>query len=112
MVPTSYIEPPEPATYLYPQGLEEVANAFVEKGFENTYVLAGGYLGAAVRCPRILSNPPPLALSQHALDQHMGSMRLTGASPSGRLNTAGSTRTQETSLSGFGAGRTQPGKWK
>jgi hypothetical protein len=95
-----------------------VANAFVEKGFENTYVLTGGYHGAAVRCPRVLSNLPPLALSQQALNEHMGSMRLTGRAPSagGRLNTAGSTRTQETSLSGFGSSSRQrpaeTGKWK
>eukprot|EP00316_Scyphosphaera_apsteinii_P009521 CAMPEP_0119333984 /NCGR_PEP_ID=MMETSP1333-20130426/86392_1 /TAXON_ID=418940 /ORGANISM="Scyphosphaera apsteinii, Strain RCC1455" /LENGTH=234 /DNA_ID=CAMNT_0007344187 /DNA_START=8 /DNA_END=713 /DNA_ORIENTATION=- len=41
------------------KSLTQVANSFVEKGVENTYVLAGGIEGVTVRCPHILQPPPP-----------------------------------------------------
>ena len=41
------------------KGLGEAANLFVEKGVENTYVLAGGFHGVCSRCPHILHPAPP-----------------------------------------------------
>lgn len=49
---------------LFQGACADVANAFVEKGVENTYLLAGGFAGVCVRCPHILSNPPPVELSE------------------------------------------------
>merc|ERR1719502_493558 len=41
------------------QGVQDIANTFVERGVENTYVLSGGFLGAAYRCPQVLVGLPP-----------------------------------------------------
>ena len=41
------------------KGMQSIANTFVERGVENTYVLSGGLLGAAYRCPQLLVGLPP-----------------------------------------------------
>uniref|UniRef100_A0A7S3B9N9 Rhodanese domain-containing protein n=1 Tax=Haptolina ericina TaxID=156174 RepID=A0A7S3B9N9_9EUKA len=90
-----------------------VGNAFVEKGIENTYVLNGGFLGACAGCPAMLMGQPPSPDDLAAMMQIAGlKMASSGVSVCGRSvpGTAASvsgasqcsSRTQQTSLSGFG----------
>lgn len=44
------------------KGITQAGNTFVEKGIENTFVLAGGFYGVCSRCPHILSAPAPEAI--------------------------------------------------
>ena len=43
--------------------MQAIANTFVERGVENTYVLSGGMLGAAYRCTPTLTPTPTLTLT-------------------------------------------------
>ena len=104
------------------KGMQAIANTFVERGVENTFVLSGGLLGAAYRCPQLLVGQPPSeaaiisglqlkASSQPRGLPGTGTGTGTGMVPGrpgsgmmpgtgmGRCSTAGSTRTQNTALS-------------
>jgi centrosomal protein CEP41 len=90
------------------KGMQSIANTFVERGVENTYVLSGGLLGAAYRCPQLLVGLPPteeeiIAGLQLKTSQPRG---LSGAPGLARCSTAGSTRTQNTALSVAGSENT------
>ena len=89
-----------------------VANSFVERGIENTYVLSGGFLGACAGCPQLLMGTPPNPDDLPALMQRAGmkpALSTTGSIAGGPPGTARSVagsacsvRTQQTSLSAFG----------
>lgn len=85
------------------RGVQSIANTFVERGVENTYILSGGLLGAAYRCPEVLVGMPPsdeniiAGLNIKPSTEARGLVGGTG--PLSRCNSAGSTRTQDTSLS-------------
>lgn len=85
------------------KGMQSIANTFVERGVENTYVLSGGLLGAAYRCPEVLVGMPPSDENIIAGLQIKPSTEprglVGGGGPLSRCNSAGSTRTQDTSLS-------------
>jgi len=80
--------------------LHDVANDFVQKGVENTYVLLGGFVGVCSRCPHVLNSaPPPIAAVPSAVSKSsrpVGSPRSVAPS---RCDTAASSRTQDTNLS-------------
>jgi len=90
------------------KGMQAIANTFVERGVENTYVLSGGLLGAAYRCPQLLVGLPPAdeeiaaGLQLKATSQPRG----LGGTGLNRCSTAGSTRTQNTALSVAGSENT------
>uniref|UniRef100_A0A6S9SA23 Rhodanese domain-containing protein n=1 Tax=Chrysotila carterae TaxID=13221 RepID=A0A6S9SA23_CHRCT len=79
------------------KGLGEAGNHFVEKGVENTYVLAGGFKGVCSRCPHILSAEPPEGSC--TVESLSAGMAARGRSESGRCSTACSSCTQNTNLS-------------
>merc|ERR1719230_1585916 len=87
------------------KGAQAIGNTFVERGVENTYVLSGGLLGAAYRCPHLLVGMPPSAEEIAAglgLKPDKGPQTLgvhNGGGALGRCSTAGSVRTQQTNLS-------------
>ena len=85
------------------RGMQAIANTFVERGVENTYVLSGGLLGAAYRCPQLLVGTSP---SDHEIvaglqlkPSRSGQPRGLPGTGLGRCSTAGSTRTQNTAFS-------------
>lgn len=94
------------------KGIKDIANTFVERGVENTYVLSGGLLGAAYRCPQLLVGEAPsddaIIAGLQLKPQPQG---LAGAGL-GRCSTAGSTRTQQTSLSFAGSEAPIGRPWK
>merc|ERR1719446_307311 len=51
------------------QGMQDIANTFVERGVENTYVISGGLLGVAYRCPHLLMGEGP---SEEAVASGLG----------------------------------------
>jgi centrosomal protein CEP41 len=86
-----------------------VGNAFVEKGVENTYVVAGGFLGLCAACPEAMVGETP---AEEELVRMMASAGLKppGSAPSpggmsSRCSTAGSVRTQRTGLTSSRLGR-------
>lgn len=103
------------------KGVQAIANTFVERGVENTYVLSGGLLGAAYRCPQILVGQPPsdaeIVAGLHLKPQgHRGLAGASGLSsrPStgmSRCSTAGSTCTRNTALSIAGS-ELPAAKWR
>ena len=99
------------------KGLAEVANGFVEKGIENTYVVAGGFIGLATRCPHVLSSALPNAPEVPSASVQVGLMQRGGAAPLGspglpRCGTAGSVRTQDSVLGSPGHGSAPRAVWR
>lgn len=89
-----------------------IGNAFVQKGIENTYVVSAGFLGLCSACPGVLVGSPPgddelVALLARAGLKPSGGGGASG-SMSSRCSTAGSVRTQRTSLTSL-AGGSSPG---
>jgi centrosomal protein CEP41 len=104
------------------KGMQAIANTFVERGVENTFVLSGGLLAAAYRCPQLLVGQPPseaeiIAGLQLKTQGHRGLAGATGLSSrpgtgqSARCSTAGSTCTRNTALSVAGS-EAPAAKWR
>ena len=104
-----------------------VANIFVQRGVENTYVVDGGFLAVCAVCPTILDGHPPSmetlsVLMKRANLKMPSAPSLTTGSVSGRseagmtdrCSTAASQRTQATNLiSNFGGGSSSGARpWK
>lgn len=89
----------------------EIGNAFVQKGIENTYVVAGGWLGLCAACPSVLEGEVPEAEELAKLLARAGLKPSAGGSggsqcgsASSRCSTAGSVRTQRTGLTSLAGG--------
>jgi len=86
----------------------EIGNAFVQKGIENTYVVAGGFLGLCSASPSIIEGEVPGADELTKLLARAGLKPSAGGSQCGsassRCSTAGTVRTQRTNLSSFAGG--------
>jgi len=80
------------------KSMHAVANEFVQKGVENTYVLLGGFHGVCSRCPHLLSAAAPIAASPPFGATH-GVQRLACSNSPSPPKSAASSRTQNTSLS-------------
>jgi len=104
------------------KGLTEVANGFVEKGIENTYVLSGGFQAVRSRYPHIIASMSgasaaaavgPSASVAAALAGRGGGP--AGGVPPSPCRTAMSRLTQDTnllSMGGIGSTQSQHAPWK
>ena len=96
---------------------QAAGNLFVERGVENTYVVAGGFLGMCATCPHVLVGHPPSEETLVTLMARAGlkppgaaSARSHAGAMSARCSTAGSVRTQNTNLNSLAG--SPPRAWK
>jgi len=94
--------------------VREIANTFVERGVENTYVVDGGFLTLCAVCPELLEGNPPsgadLAMKMKSFSLKVPTGSSSGRSEAGQTDrcstaySAVSHRTQNTNFTGMGGG--------